>query len=69
MNVYNMAERVETRWDGITTVSATLGITVVATAAVLSGSVTAEVLYLVVAVLSGIGGYSAHNVVRNGGSK
>jgi hypothetical protein len=28
-----------------------------------------EVLYLVVAVLSGIGGYSAHNVVRKGGSK
>jgi hypothetical protein len=70
MNVFQMAEKVETRWDGITTVAATLGITVVATASLVTGQVRAELLYVVVAALSGIGGYSMHNVVRrNGGSK
>ena len=67
--IYNMAEKIETRWDGITTVSATLGIVIVATSGIVTGDITTETLLLVVAALSGIGGYSAHNVVRKGGSK
>ena len=67
MTIYSMAEKIETRWDGITTVAATLGIVVVSTAGIVTGDITTETLLLVVAALSGIGGYSAHNVVKNGG--
>jgi hypothetical protein len=64
---YDMAEQIETRWDGITTVVATVMIGVVATSGIVTGRIGTETLLLVVGALSGIGGYSAHNVVRNGG--
>lgn len=64
-----MAEKVEERWDGITTVSATVGIVIVTVTAMFTGTVTTETLYLVMAVLSGIGGYSAHNIVSRSGDQ
>ena len=67
--IYRMAEAIETRWDGITTVSATIGITAVAVSGIIAGEVTTEAVYLTVAALSGIGGYSMHNLVRRSGGK
>lgn len=64
--IYDMAKKVETRWDGITTVAATLGITVVAAAGTLTGNVGPEAMTLTIMALSGIGGYSMHNLVRGG---
>lgn len=69
ISVYQMAEKVETRWDGITTVAATLGITLVAVSGIVTGRISPESLLLVVGALSGIGGYSMHNVVRRGGNQ
>jgi len=69
ISTYEMAEKLETRWDGITTVAATAGITLVATAGILTGQTSPQTLLLVVGALSGIGGYSMHNIVRRGGDK
>jgi len=69
MDTYHMAKKIETKWDGITTVAATFGITVVATAGILTGRTSPQTLLLVVGALSGIGGYSMHNIVRRGGDK
>jgi hypothetical protein len=65
----NMAEAIETRWDGITTVAATAGLVIVTTAGLVAGTVSAETLLLAIGALSGIGGYSMHNVVKRGGAK
>jgi len=69
MNAYEMAEHIETRWDGITTVTATVGITVVAGLGILRGVLDPETLLMIVAALSGIGGFSMHSIVRRGGEK
>jgi hypothetical protein len=67
--IYAMAEKIETRWDGITTVAATAGITIIAALGVSTGQVGTESIVLTIAALSGIGGYSMHNLVRRGGKK
>ena len=59
-----MAEKIEHRWDGITTVAATLGVTIIGALGIVTGEVTTEAIYLLIAALSGIGGYSMHNVVK-----
>jgi len=69
MSTYDMAKQIETKWDGITTVAATAGITLVSLAAVITGQTSPQTLLLVIATLSGIGGYSAHNLVSRGGDK
>jgi len=69
IGMFEMAEKIETRWDGITTVAATLGITVVSAVGMYRGILNPETLIMIVAALSGIGGYSMHNLVRRGGDK
>ena len=63
--ILRMAEKIEHRWDGITTVAATLGVTIIGALGIVTGEVTTEAIYLIIAGLSGIGGYSMHNVVRS----
>ena len=62
--ITSMAEKIEHRWDGITTVAATLGVTIIGALGIVTGEVTTEAIYLMIAALSGIGGYSMHNVVK-----
>jgi len=69
MGTLEMAEHIETRWDGITTVAATLGIAVVSALGIVRGVLNPETLLMIVVALSGIGGYSMYSLVRRGGDK
>jgi hypothetical protein len=68
MNLRMAAEKTEARWDGITAIVSTIGITAVSVAGVMQGTVGTEGIILSLVALSGVGGYSLHNVVRNGGN-
>jgi len=68
--IASVMENTEERWDGITTVAATVGITIITALGVVQGMLNPETLIMVVMALSGIGGYSMHNLVRRrGGNK
>jgi hypothetical protein len=64
-----MGDTVEQRWDGIASVAAVIGLVVITVLGVESGTVGGAFIYASAGVLSGVAGYSLHNVVAFGGEK
>lgn len=62
------AEAIETRWDGVATVAAILGIAAVIVTALATGTIGSHVVLFGVVALSGLGGYSvAHATISRFG--
>jgi hypothetical protein len=67
--VIRMGDKIEQRWDGIASVAAVVGLVVIAVVGLEYGIVGSAFLYATAGVLSGVAGYSLHNVVSIGGKK